>query len=200
MPLNPDKKYPTSTKSQRCHAEVSESADRFHDGRHHQQTGKSGDAGVAHRAVMAGLFDKIGWMNQILALVSYLVVVVAGGRFWRVSTTRLTSGGASSPFCGHSARAANRVCRDRVESRLHRPAGCHRRLYRLRGDLHRGVGGLYAPNRNRFGPFEIHSVFLMAPVCVILVGAIAGVLPLSRRIRRMSRRTLRRLANASRCL
>ena len=30
-------------------------------------------------AVMAGLFDKIGWMNQILALVSYLVVVVAGG-------------------------------------------------------------------------------------------------------------------------
>ena len=30
-------------------------------------------------AVMARLFDKIGWINQILALVSYLVVVVAGG-------------------------------------------------------------------------------------------------------------------------
>ena len=30
-------------------------------------------------AVMAGLFDKIGWMNQILALVSYLVVLVAAG-------------------------------------------------------------------------------------------------------------------------
>ena len=30
-------------------------------------------------AVMARLFDKIGWINQILVLVSYLVVVVAGG-------------------------------------------------------------------------------------------------------------------------
>src|SRR5262249_29573167 len=30
--------------------------------------------------VMAELFDKLGWMNRVLALVAYLVIAVADGR------------------------------------------------------------------------------------------------------------------------
>ena len=129
-------------------------------------------------AVMAGLFDKIGWMNQVLALVSYLVVVVAGGSIL--------------------ASVYNSINERRREFAILRSLGARRKtvfaVIVLEAASIAALGVIigfivYAAIFNAASAivraqtgivlelFKFHIVFLIAPVCVILLGAVAGVLP-----------------------
>ena len=129
-------------------------------------------------AVMARLFDKIGWMNQILALVSYLVVVVAGGSIL--------------------ACVYNSINERRREFAILRSLGARRKtvftvivleaasiaaLGVIIGFIVYGVIFTAASTivRAQTGIvlelLSFHPAFIIAPVCVILLGAAAGVVP-----------------------
>ena len=109
-------------------------------------------------AVMAGLFNKIGWMNQILALVSYLVIVVAGG-FDSGKYLQLDQRAAARVCHFAVARRApqNSVCRNCVGSCLHCRSGRHHGIHRLRRNLHGGLGDCSCTNRHRTGPVKVSS-------------------------------------------
>ena len=129
-------------------------------------------------AVMAELFNKIGWMNQILALVSYLVVVVASGSIL--------------------ASIYNSINERRREFAVLRSLGARRRtvfaviVLEATAIAALGViigfivyGAIFtaasAIVRTQTGIvldlLEFHPVFVVAPVCVILLGTVAGILP-----------------------
>ena len=129
-------------------------------------------------AVMAGLFDKIGWMNQILALVSYLVVLVAAGSIL--------------------ASIYNSINERRREFAILRSLGARRKtvftviVLEAASIAALGVivgfivyGAIFtsasAIVRTQTGIvldlLNFHPVFVVAPVCVILLGMIAGIVP-----------------------
>ena len=129
-------------------------------------------------AVMAGLFDKIGWMNQILALVSYLVVLVAAGSIL--------------------ASTYNSINERRREFAILRSLGARRKtvfaviVLEAASIAALGVivgfivyGAIFtsasAIVRSQTGivldMLKFHPVFLIAPVCVILLGMVAGTVP-----------------------
>ena len=129
-------------------------------------------------AVMAGLFDKIGWMNQILALVSYLVVLVAAGSIL--------------------ASIYNSINERRREFAILRSLGARRKtvftviVLEAASIAALGViigfivyGAIFtsasAIVRSQTGIvldlLRFHPVFLVTPVCVILLGMVAGIVP-----------------------
>ena len=129
-------------------------------------------------AVTARLFDKIGWMNQILALVSYLVVVVAGGSIL--------------------ASVYNSINERRREFAILRSLGARRKtvfavivleaasiaaLGVILGFIVYGAIFTSASTivRAQTGIvlelLKFHFVFILAPICVILLGTVAGVVP-----------------------
>ena len=129
-------------------------------------------------AVMARLFDKIGWMNQILALVSYLVVVVAGGSIL--------------------ASVYNSINERRREFAILRALGARRETvfavivleaasiaalgviigFIVYGAIFTGASTIVrAQTGIVLDMLKLHPVFVIAPVCVILLGAVAGVVP-----------------------
>ena len=129
-------------------------------------------------AVMAGLFDKIGWMNEILALVSYLVVLVAAGSIL--------------------ASIYNSINERRREFAILRSLGARRRtvfsviVLEAASLAALGViigfivyGGIFtsasAIVRAQTGIvldlLKFHSVFVVSPICVILLGVVAGIIP-----------------------
>ena len=129
-------------------------------------------------AVMARLFDKIGWMNQILALVSYLVVVVAGGSIL--------------------ASVYNSINERRREFAILRSLGARRKTvfavivleaasiaalgviigFIVYGAIFTAASAIVrAQTGIVLDLLEFHPVFVIAPVCVILLGTVAGVVP-----------------------
>ena len=127
---------------------------------------------------MADLFNKIGWMNQILALVSYLVVVVASGSIL--------------------ASIYNSINERRREFAILRSLGARRRTvfavivleataiaalgviigFIVYGAIFTSASAIVrAQTGIVLDLWEFHPVFVVAPVCVILLGTIAGVLP-----------------------
>ena len=129
-------------------------------------------------AVMAGLFNKIGWMNQILALVSYLVIVVAGGSIL--------------------ASIYNSINERRREFAILRSLGARRKTvfavivleaasiaalgvimgFIVYGAIFTAASAIVrAQTGIVLDLLKFHPVFVIAPVCVILLGAVAGVVP-----------------------
>ncbi len=129
-------------------------------------------------AVMADLFNKIGWMNQVLALVSYLVVLVAAGSIL--------------------ASIYNSINERRREFAILRSLGARRNtvftviVLEAASIAALGVivgfivyGAIFtsasAIVRTQTGIvldlLKFHPVFVVAPVCVILLGVIAGIVP-----------------------
>ena len=129
-------------------------------------------------AVMAGLFDKIGWMNQILALVSYLVVLVAAGSIL--------------------ASIYNSINERRREFAILRSLGARRKTvftvivleaasiaalgviigFIIYGAIFTSASAIV---RTQTGIvldlLKFHPVFVVAPVCVIFLGVVAGIVP-----------------------
>ena len=129
-------------------------------------------------AVMARLFDKIGWMNQILALVSYLVVVVAGGSIL--------------------ASVYNSINERRREFAILRSLGARRKTvfavivleaasiaalgvilgFIVYGAIFTSASAIVrAQTGIVLELLKFHFVFILAPICVILLGTVAGVVP-----------------------
>jgi len=128
--------------------------------------------------VMAELFDKIGWVNRVLALVAYLVVVVAAGAIL--------------------ASIYNSINERRRDIAILRALGARRRIVFLSIVLEAGViaaiGSLlgfvvYAAIlgvaavivRVQTGVvldvWRLHPVFVLAPMGMTLLGALAGIVP-----------------------
>ena len=118
-------------------------------------------------AVMAGLFDKIGWMNQILALVSYLVVVVAGGSI--LASVYNSINERRREFAILRSLGARRKTVFAVivlEAASIAALGVIIRIHRLRGNLHGSVGDCSRANGHRFRPVEISfCVHICANLC-----------------------------------
>ena len=129
-------------------------------------------------AVMAGLFDKIGWMNQILALVSYLVVLVAAGSIL--------------------ASIYNSINERRREFAILRSLGARRKTvftvivleaasiaalgtiigFIVYGAIFTSASAIVrAQTGIVLDLLKFHVVFVIAPVCVILLGMVAGIVP-----------------------
>ena len=129
-------------------------------------------------AVMARLFDKIGWINQILALVSYLVVVVAGGSIL--------------------ASVYNSINERRREFAILRSLGARRKTvfavivleaasiaalgvilgFIVYGAIFTSASAIVrAQTGIVLELLKFHFVFILAPICVILLGTVAGVVP-----------------------
>ena len=109
-------------------------------------------------AVMAGLFDKIGWMNQILALVSYLVVLVAAGSILASIYNSINERRREFAILRSlGARRKNGVYSNCVGSRIDRSVGSHHRIYNLRCNFHLGVSNCSHSDGYRFRPAEISS-------------------------------------------
>ena len=129
-------------------------------------------------AVMAGLFDKIGWINQILALVSYLVVLVAAGSIL--------------------ASIYNSINERRREFAILRSLGARRKTvftvivleaasiaalgviigFIVYGAIFTAASAIVrAQTGIVLDLLKFHTVMVVAPVCVILLGMVAGVVP-----------------------
>jgi putative ABC transport system permease protein len=129
-------------------------------------------------AVMAGLFDKIGWMNQILALVSYLVVLVAAGSIL--------------------ASIYNSINERRREFAILRSLGARRKTvftvivleaasiaalgviigFIVYGAIFTSASAIVrAQTGIVLDLLQFQPVFVAAPVCVILLGVVAGIVP-----------------------
>ena len=129
-------------------------------------------------AVMAGLFDKIGWMNQILALVSYLVVLVAAGSILasiynsinerRREFAILRSLGArrKTVFMVIVLEAASIAALGVIAGIL-----VYAAIFTSASTIVRAQTGIV------LDLLKFHLAFVVVPVCVILLGVIAGVVP-----------------------
>ena len=129
-------------------------------------------------AVMAGLFDKIGWMNQILALVSYLVVLVAAGSILasiynsinerRREFAILRSLGArrKTVFMVIVLEAASIAALGVIAGFL-----VYAAIFTSASTIVRAQTGIV------LDLLKFHPAFVVVPVCVILLGVIAGVVP-----------------------
>jgi len=128
--------------------------------------------------VMSGLFDKIGWMSRVLTFVSYLVVAVAGGAIL--------------------ASIYNTINERRREFAILRSLGARRRtLFSaivLEATTISALGALVgflvyaailaaaavivrAQTGVALAIFSFHPSLYLTPLGIILVGALAGVIP-----------------------
>jgi putative ABC transport system permease protein len=128
--------------------------------------------------VMADLFDKLGWAVRVLALVAYLVVLVAAGSI--------------------VASITNTMNERRREFAILRALGARRRTVSLAivleaaaiGALGAGVG--FAAYAVIFGlaravvksqtgvvlePWQAHPIFVVAPIAIVALSALAGAFP-----------------------
>jgi putative ABC transport system permease protein len=128
--------------------------------------------------VMADLFDKLGWMNRVLALVAYLVVGVAAGSIL--------------------ASIYNTLNERRREFAILRALGARRHLVLAAIVLEAATVGvlgamlgfavyavIFAAARSVvraqtgvvLDPLAFHPVFVAGPAAMVLLAALAGVLP-----------------------
>jgi putative ABC transport system permease protein len=142
------------------------------------QQGKVATLAFPIGRVMAELFEKIGWINRIFEVVSYLVVLVSAGAIL--------------------ASIYNTINERRREFAILRALGARRRtvfgvivlesatiagLGALLGFLVYGaiLGGASIAVRRQTGvvldPFQFHPVLLIAPLGMTLLGALSGVVP-----------------------
>ncbi|HIG86918.1 MAG TPA: ABC transporter permease [Planctomycetes bacterium] len=128
--------------------------------------------------VVAQLFERLGWVNRILELVAYLVVVVAGGGL--LSSIYNTMNERRREFAILRALGARRRT---VFSAIVLEAMTISVLGSLLGYLVYGAIMVVAASiiRERTGvvldTFEWHSALVLTPIAMLVVGAIAGILP-----------------------
>lgn len=129
-------------------------------------------------AIVADLFNKIGWIDQVLALVAYLVALVAGGsvlasihasmdaRRRDIAILRALGARRRTVFGAIVAEAASIGALGAVASLV------------IYGVLFVGVAGII---RTQTGVvldvFQWHPVLVLAPAGLVALGALGGVLP-----------------------
>ena len=129
-------------------------------------------------AVMASLFDKIGWMNQILVLVSYLVVLVAAGSI--LASIYNSMNERRREFAILRSLGARRQT---VFTVIVLEAASIAALGVIIGFIIYGVifTSASAIVRTQTGIvldlLKFQPAFVVVPACVILLGVVAGVVP-----------------------
>ncbi|NUN98184.1 MAG: ABC transporter permease [Candidatus Omnitrophica bacterium] len=129
-------------------------------------------------SIMASLFDKMGWVNRVLILVAYLVVLVAAGSI--LASIYNTMNERRREFAILRALGARRRT---VFSAIVLEASTISALGVLAGYLvYAGIlAGAALVVRAQTGVvldvFSGHQVLYLAPIVMIVVGALAGVVP-----------------------
>ncbi len=128
--------------------------------------------------VMAELFDKIGWVNRILAVVAYLVVLVAAGSI--LASIYNTINERKREFAILRALGARR---NTVFSMIVLEAASIAALgsvcgYGVYGAILSGVAiAVRAQTGVVLDVLQLHPALLLTPVVMIILGALAGVIP-----------------------
>jgi putative ABC transport system permease protein len=128
--------------------------------------------------VMAELFDKIGWVNRILELVAYLVIAVAAGSI--LASIYNTINERRREFAILRALGARRLT---VFSVILMETATIASLGAIAGYaiyiaiLSTALVVVRAQTGVVLDPFKPNLVLLLAPAGMLLVGAIAGILP-----------------------
>jgi putative ABC transport system permease protein len=128
--------------------------------------------------VMLDLFDKIGWIDRVLALVAYLVIVVAMGSI--LASIYNTMNERRREFAILRALGARRSV---VFGAIVAEAGTIAAIGSIAGFIVYAViiGGAAAVIRSQTGVvldvMRYHPVMAATPVGMILIGALAGVIP-----------------------
>lgn len=128
--------------------------------------------------VMAELFDKMGWINRILALVAYLVVVVAAGSI--LASIYNSMNERRREFAILRALGARRTTVFSaivLEAAFIAAAGtaCGYAVYAA---ILAGVAVLVrAQTGVVLDVMQFHSVLVLTPLVMILLGALAGIIP-----------------------
>jgi putative ABC transport system permease protein len=128
--------------------------------------------------IMADLFDKIGWMDKILELVAYLVVLVASGSI--LASIYNTMNERRREFAIMRALGARRGT---VFSAIVLESSTIALLGSLAGFLVYAaiLAGAAAVIRAQTGVvldvFSPHPVFIYAPLGLVLLGALSGIVP-----------------------
>ena len=138
--------------------------------------------------VMLDLFDKIGWVDRVLALVAYLVVVVAAGSI--LASIYNTMNERRREFAILRALGARRatvfaaiVMESSAIAALGSIAGflVYAAILKVAAVIVRAQTGVVldvfkAAQVDLAGSFSL-SILLLAPLCMIVIGALAGVIP-----------------------
>jgi putative ABC transport system permease protein len=128
--------------------------------------------------VMAELFDKIGWVNRILALVAYLVVVVASGSI--LASIYNTMNERRREFAILRALGARRAT---VFSTIVLEAASIAALgsvcgYAVYAAILSGVAIIIkAQTGVVLDVLQVHPALVLTPAIMIFLGALAGVIP-----------------------
>lgn len=128
--------------------------------------------------VMADLFGKIGWMNNVLAMVAYLVVVVAAGSV--LASIYNTMNERRREFAILRSLGARRGT---VFSAIVLEAATITGLGVCAGFLVYAaiIGAAYVVVRRQVGvvldAWQFDPVFVWAPVGIVAIGALAGLVP-----------------------
>ena len=128
--------------------------------------------------VMADLFDKIGWIDRVLEMIAYLVVVVASGSI--LASIYNTMNERRREFAILRALGARRAT---VFSTIVVEAATIAGLGSLFGFLVYGVimGSAAAVIRGQTGVvldvLQFHPVLVATPLGMIVIGGLAGVIP-----------------------
>ncbi|MBX7256948.1 MAG: ABC transporter permease [Candidatus Hydrogenedentes bacterium] len=128
--------------------------------------------------VMADLFEKLGWMNRVLELVSYLVVAVAAAAI--LASIYNTINERRREFAILRALGARQVT---VFTAIVLESGTIAAIGASLGFAVYGaiLGVAASVIREQTGVvinvLEVHPALFLAPLCIIAVGLVAGVLP-----------------------
>lgn len=128
--------------------------------------------------IMADLFDKMGWMERVLTLVAYLVVLVAGGTI--LASIYNSMNERRREFAILRALGARRmtvfsaiVCEAAAIALLGTLIG-----YVIYGVLVAGAGVIIrAQTGVVLDVMQFHPVLVLTPIGMTLLGAIAGMVP-----------------------
>ena len=129
-------------------------------------------------SVMAEIFDKLGWMNRVLQVVAYLVVVVAAASI--LAALYNTMNERRRDFAILRALGARRstvfsaiVCEAASIAAL----GCLFGFVVYAAIVLVSAGVVRAKTGVVLDPFAFHPVLVAAPLGMVLLGALAGLLP-----------------------
>jgi putative ABC transport system permease protein len=129
-------------------------------------------------AVMAQLFDKIGWINQVLSLIAYLVVIVAGGSI--LASVYNTINERRREFAIiRSLGARKRVVFSVIIAECAAIAGIGAALGYIVyfGILSLASWIIRAQTGVVLEVFQFHPVLVLTPLGMVMLGAVAGILP-----------------------
>ncbi len=129
-------------------------------------------------AVMADLFDKIGWFDRVLTLVSYLVALVAAGSILSSIYNSMNERRRDLAILrALGARRATVFCAIVFEAAAVAALGTAAGFGVYLGLMAVVAGIIRAQTGVVLDPFAFNAVMLWSPAAFIVLGAVSGIVP-----------------------